>query len=158
MVAVIALREDFDSAGLRRLARATKDTAQSRRLLTLAEIYDGRARSDVARIDGIGLKVIRNWVVRFNADGPNGLIDRKAPGKPSKLNDKQRQMLAQIVETGPNTAIHGVVRWRLKDLVQWIWEEFGISLDESTMGRELKTLGFRKIWRVPVIMRQTNGR
>ncbi len=158
MVAVIALREDFDGAGLRRLARATKDAAQSRRLLTLAEIYDGRARSDVARIDGIGLKVIRNWVVRFNADGPNGLIARKAPGKPSKLNDTQRQMLAQIVETGPNPAIHGVVRWRLKDLVQWIWEEFGISLDETTVGRELNALGFHKIWRVPVIMRKTNGR
>ncbi len=102
--------------------------------------------------------MIRKWVVRFNADGPNGLIDRKAPGKPSKLNDKQRQVLANIVETGPNPAIHGVVRWRLKDLVQWIGEEFGISLDESTMGRELKALGFRKIWRLPVILRQTNGR
>ncbi len=158
MGALIALREDFDGAGLRRLARATKDAAQSRRLLALAEIDDGGARSDVARIDGIGLKVIRNWVVRFNADGPNGLIDRKAPGQPSKLNDEQRQMLAQIVETGPNPAIHGVVRWRLKDLVQWIWEEFGISLDETTVGRELKALGFRKIWRLPVILRQTNGR
>ena len=158
MVAVIALREDFDGAGLRRLARATKNAAQSRRLLALAKIYDGGSRSDVARIDGIGLKVIRNWVVRFNADGPNGLIARKAPGKPSKLNDTQRQMLAQIVETGPNPAIHGVVRWRLKDLVQWIWEEFGISLDETTVGRELKALGFRKIWRVPVTMRKTNGR
>ena len=158
MGAVIGLREDFDGAGLRRLAKATKDAAQSRRLLALAEIYDGGARSDVARIGGIGLQVIRNWVLRFNADGPNGLIDRKAPGKPSKLNDKQRQTLAQIVENGPNPAIHGVVRWRLKDLVQWIWEEFGISLDETTVGRELKALGFRKIWRVPVIMRKTNGR
>ena len=158
MGAVIGLREDFDGAGLRRLAKATKDAAQSRRLLALAEIYDGGARSDVARIGGIGLQVIRNWVLRFNADGPNGLIDRKAPGKPSKLNDKQRQTLAQIVENGPNPAIHGVVRWRLKDLVQWIWEEFGISLDETTVGRELKALGFRKIWCVPVIMRKTNGR
>jgi transposase len=149
MGTVIALREDFDGADLRRLAKATKDAAQSRRLLALAEIYDGGARSDVARIDGIGLQVIRNWVVRFNADGPNGLIDRKAPGKPSKLNDRQRQTLAQIVENEPNPAIHGVVRWRLKDLVQWIWEEFGISLDETTVGRELKALGFRKIWRVP---------
>ncbi len=157
MGAVIALREDFDGASLRRLAKATKDAAQSRRLLALAEIYDGGARSYVARTGGIGLQVIRTWVLRFNADGPNGLIDRKAPGKPSKLNDKQRQMLAKIVETGPNPAIHGVVPWRLTDLVQWIWEEFGISLDETTVGRELNALGFRKIWRLPVIMRKMNG-
>ena len=76
MGTAIALREDFDGPGLRRLAKATKDAGQSRRLLALAEIYDGGARSDAARIGGVGLQVIRDWVLRFNADGANGLIDR----------------------------------------------------------------------------------
>ena len=88
MGAAIALREDLDSSGLRRLGKATKDATQSRRLLALAEIYDGGARSDAARIGGVGLQVIRDWVLRFNADGPNGLIDRKAPGQPPKLNNE----------------------------------------------------------------------
>ncbi len=145
MGSAIALREDFDSAGLRRLAKASKDAAQSRRLLALAEIYDGGARSDAARIGGVGLQVIRDWVLRFNAEGPGGLADRKAPGNLPKLNDRQRRMLARIVENGPIPAIHGVVRWRLKDLVQWVWEEYRISLDETTVGRELKALGFAKI-------------
>ncbi len=83
--------------------------------------------------------------MRFNAEGPSGLIDCKAPGKPQKLNESQRQALAQIVESGPIPAGHGVVRWRLKDLAHWIFEEFGISLDETTVGRALKALGFRKI-------------
>ena len=145
MGASIALREDFDGPDLRRLAKATKDAAQSRRLLALAEIYDGGARSDAARIGGVGLQVIRDWVLRFNADGPNGLIDRKAPGPAPKLNTVQRRSLARLVERAPIPAIHGVVRWRLKDLVQWIWEEYRISLDETTVGRELKALGFRRI-------------
>ena len=145
MGAAIALREDLDSSGLRRLGKATKDAAQSRRLLALAEIYDGGARSDAARIGGVGLQVIRDWVLRFNADGPNGLIDRKAPGQPPKLNNEQRQALARVVENGPIPAIHGAVRWRLKDLAQWIWEEFRISLDETTVERQLKALGLRKI-------------
>ncbi len=145
MGSAIFLREDFDGPGLRRLARATKDAAQSRRLLALAEIYDDGTRSDAARIGGVGLQVIRDWVLRFNADGPVGLIDRKAPGQPPKLDDARRRALSAIVESGPIPAIHGVVRWRLKDLAQWIWEEFGISLDESTVSRELKALGFRKI-------------
>ena len=67
MGAAIALREDFDGAGLRRLAKATKDAAQSRRLLALAEIYDGGARSDAARIGGVGLQetgsVMHNCIV-----------------------------------------------------------------------------------------------
>ena len=50
MGAAIALRGDFDGPGLRRLAKATKDSGQSRRLLALAEIYDGGARSEATRV------------------------------------------------------------------------------------------------------------
>ncbi len=65
--------------------------------------------------------------------------------KGSKLNDAQRQALARIVESGPIPAIHGVARWRGKDLAHWIFEEFCISLEVSGVGRELRALGFRKI-------------
>jgi len=145
MGAAIGLRDDFDSMELRHLARATRDANQSRRLLALAEIYDGGKRLDAARVGDVGLQIIRDWVVRFNAEGPDGLIDRKSPGPSPKLNDQQRRALAQIVESGPIPAIHGVVRWRRKDLAQWIWDEFGISLEDSSVGRELRALGFVKI-------------
>ena len=145
MGAAIGLREDFDGPDLRRLARATKDAGQSRRLLALAEIYDGGRRTDAARIGGVGLQIIRDWVLRFNADGPEGLIDRQAPGKPAKLSDAQRQVLAELVEQGPIPAIHGVVRWRLVDLAQWLWNEYRVSVDQSTVSRELKALGFVKM-------------
>ena len=145
MGAAIGLREDFGSGDLRALARSAKDANQARRLLSLAVIYDGGSRTEAARTGGVGLQIIRDWVLRFNAEGPAGLIDHKAPGKPPKLSDDQRAALAAIVERGPIPAIHGVVRWRLKDLAQWIWEEFGVSLDESTVSRELKALGFVKI-------------
>lgn len=141
----IALRGDFDAAALRRVGKATKYAAQGRRLLALAEIYDGGTRTDAARIGGVGLQTIRDWVLTFNADGPEGLIDGKAPGNPSKLNDDQRQALARIIESGPIPAIHGVVRWRLRDLAWWVFEEFRISLDETTVSREVRKLGFRKL-------------
>jgi transposase len=145
MGAAIEMRDDYEGSGLRRLARSAKDAGQSRRCLALAEIYDGGTRSDAARMSGVGLQVIRDWVLRFNCVGPDGLIDRKASGPSSKLNNAQRQALAHLVENGPIPATHGVVRWRLKDLAQWILEEFRISLDETTVGRELKALGFVKI-------------
>ncbi len=145
MGSAIALRGDYDGPGLRRLAKAAKDAGQSRRLLALAEIYDGGARSDAAQMSGVGLQVIRDWLLRLNADGPDGLIDRKASGPAPKLDDAQRQALGRVVENGPIPAIHGVVRWRLKDLAQWVLEEFRISLDETTVSRELKALGFVKI-------------
>ncbi len=145
MAAPISLRNDFDSACLRRLAKTTKDATQSRRLVALAEIYDGGSRTDAARIGGVGLQIIRDWVLRFNARGPDGLINSKPPATRSKLNDDHRRALAQIVEDGPILAVHGVVRWRRKDLARWIHEEFGISLHDTTVGRELKALDFVKI-------------
>jgi transposase len=100
MAAAIGLREDFGSAELRSLAKTVKDAAQARRLLALAVIHDGGSRTDAARIGGVGLQIIRDWVLRFNADGPGGLINGKAPGNPPKLSDAHRAELARIVERG----------------------------------------------------------
>ena len=77
----IQLRSDYSADRLRRLARASRDAAQTRRLLALAAIYEGGSRTMAARIAGVGLQIIRDWVVRFNDHGPDGLLDRKAPGK-----------------------------------------------------------------------------
>jgi transposase len=145
MAAPIALREDFNGPGLRKLAKGTKDAAQARRLLALAEISDGSSRTDAARIGGVTLQVVRDGVLRFNARGPGGLINGKATGNRPKLNEEQRQALARMVDSGPIPAIHGVVRWRRKDLARWIFEEFQIEVDETTVGRQLRAMGFRKL-------------
>ena len=141
MAAAIALRSDFTGADLRHLARRTEDARQARRLLALAEIYDGGSRSDAARIGDVGLQIIRDWVLRFNADGPDVLTDRKAPGPEPRLTEAHRQALVAIIESGPIPAVHGVVRWRLIDLCQWLWEEFRVSVARQTLGRELRGLG-----------------
>ena len=91
MAAPIDLRNDFDSVSLRRLAKRTRDATQSRRLLALAEVYDGGSRTDASRIGGVCLQIIRDWVLRFNARGPDGLVDGKSPGAPSKLNADHRR-------------------------------------------------------------------
>jgi len=145
MGSAIGLRDDFDGPALRRLARGSKSANQARRLLALAQIYDGGSRSEAAKIGGVTLQIVRDWVIRFNARGPDGLLDGKAPGKPSILDDAQRRALVEIVERGPIPAIHGVVRWRLIDLVQWLHDEFAVPLDETTVGRELRKLGYVKL-------------
>lgn len=141
----LPLRRDFNAPSLRRLARNSRDANQARRLLALATIYAGGTRGEAADMGGVGLQIVRDWVVRFNADGPAGLLDRKAPGQPPRLKDAHRRALAELIEVGPIPAVHGVVRWRLADLVQWIWEEFQIAVSETTMGRVLNKMGYRKL-------------
>jgi len=80
MAAAVGLRGDFDAGALRAAARRSKDGPQARRLLALAAIYDGATRTEAAQIGCVGLQVIRDWVLKFNAHGLDGLIDRKAPG------------------------------------------------------------------------------
>jgi transposase len=123
----VAVRSDFTGSDLRQLARSTTDPKHVRRLPALAAIYDGASRSDAARIGDVGLQIIRDWVMRFNAKGPAGLVDRKPPGQPSILNAAHRAALAATFESGPIPAIHGVVRWRLVDQCQWLWEESQLS-------------------------------
>ena len=109
----LPLRADFNAQTTRSAARRSKDGPQARRLLALAAIYDGATRTEAARIGGVGVQIVRDWVMKFNALGPDGLFDRKAPGQPSRLKDEHRQVLAAVIESGPIPAIHGVVRWRV---------------------------------------------
>ena len=141
----IPLRRDFDAAALRSVAKKTKDAAQARRLLALAAIYEGAMRTEAAKIGDVTLQIVRDWVVKFNAHGPDGLIDRKAPGQPPKLNHAHRAALMKMIEDGPTPVIHGVVRWRIVDLCQWVFEEFRIAIAEQTMSRELRKMGLRKL-------------
>jgi transposase len=104
----IPLRVDFEAVQLRGLARKTKDGPQAPRLLALAAIYDGAKRTEAAKIGGVGLQIIRDWVLRFNARGPDGLLDGKSPGQPSRLKDAQRQAIVLMIENGPIPAVHGL--------------------------------------------------
>ena len=76
----IALRADGDAAALRAAARGRRDAGQTRRLLALASIYNGATRTDAAAIGGVTLQIVRDWVVKLNERGPDGLVDGKAPG------------------------------------------------------------------------------
>ncbi len=145
MAAAIGLRDDFDAGALRAIAKRSKDGPQARRLRALAAIYDGARRSVAAKIGGVGLQVVCDWVLRFNALGPDGLIDRKAPGQPSRLDGERRAALARMIEEGRTPAIHGVVRWRIVDLCQWLFEEFRVIVSERTASRELRKMDYRKL-------------
>jgi len=141
----IPIRNDFDAIAVRSAARQSKDGAQARRLLAVAAIYEGASRTEAARLGGVTLQIIRDWVVKFNAAGPDGLVDRKAPGPSSRLNATHRAALVRAIETGPIPAVHGVVRWRIIDLAKMLFDDFSLSVSRPTLSRELRALGYRKL-------------
>jgi transposase len=153
----IALRTDYDAKMLRSLARRSKDAPQARRLLALAAVYEGATRTQAAKAGGVTLQIVRDWALKFNANGPDGLIDRKAPGQPSRLKDEHRRALAAMIESGPTPALHGVVRWRLVDLARQLFEEFRVTVAVQTLSRELRAMGYRKLSARPRHHAQAEG-
>src|ERR1700751_1887524 len=145
MGTAIALRTDYSSKELRGLARRAKNAGQARRLLAIAAGLDGAFPEDAAMVGGMDRQTLRDWVIRFNERGPEGLINKSAPGAPSKLSKKHKAFLARLVEEGPLPAIHGVVRWRACDLIMRLHEEFGISVSDDTVYRALRELGFSHV-------------
>lgn len=144
-LAIEIRRGDHDAASLRGLAVSTDDAKAARRLLAMALVLEGVSRSEAARVTGMDRQTLRDWVHRYNEHGPEGLSDRKAPGRARWLTDEQMAQIAEWVESGPDLEVDGVVRWRRIDLAAKIEREFGVSLAERTVGEVLRRLGFRRL-------------
>ena len=141
-MAIPITRTELSASALRAAARGTKDSYQARRLLALALVLDGASRAVAARAAGMDRQTLRDWVHRYNAEGIEGLCDRPRSGRPPQLSEAELAELADLVETGPELAVHGVVRWRCVDPRGEIKARFGVEISERHVGRLLKGLKF----------------
>jgi transposase len=142
---VTITREEYGAADLRRAAARTRDAAAARRMLALALVLEGKSRTEAARSCGMDRQTLRDWVHRYNAEGLPGLADRPHPGRTPRLSPAQMAELEAIVETGPDPATDGVVRWRRIDLQAVIAARFGVAVHERTVGKLLHKLDFAKL-------------
>src|SRR6266436_6756195 len=101
MGTAIAMRRDYSSRELRRLATRVKEAAQARRLLAIAAVLDGSSREEAAKIGGMDRQTLRDWVIRFNEEGPDSLVNKSSPGAPGKLIEEHKAFLVRLVEEGP---------------------------------------------------------
>ena len=141
----VAVGTEHSAAEVRALAKAALAPEQARRLLAIALILEGASRAVAARSTGMDRQTLRDWVHRFNAVGPSGLVDRKAPGRQRRLDAEQQRELARCLENGPELAQDGVARWRLVDLCALVERRFGVRYRERGMGKLVRALGFSRV-------------
>ena len=141
----VAVRTDLAAAEVRGLAKSAATPDQARRLLAIALVLEGANREDAARNTGMDRQTLRDWVHRFNAAGPAGLVDRKAPGRQRRLTQVQLDELVGCLGSGPTIERDGVVRWRLTDLCALVERRFGVRYQERGMGKLVRALGFSRI-------------
>ena len=144
-MAITITRSEHTATELRSAAARAQTAAAARRMLALALVLEGRARTEAAESCGMDRQTLRDWVHRYNDEGLPGLCDRDHPGRPPRLTMAQKAELARLVEAGPDPARDGVVRWRCVDLRAVIKERFGVDMAERTVGTVLNKLGFRRL-------------
>src|ERR1700722_14484318 len=130
--AVSITRLDLTASELRKAASGEKISPAAGRQLALALVLDGVDRKTAAETCGMDRQTLRDWVHRYNAAGLAGLRNLKSPGPGSKLTARQQAELAELVEAGPDPAVHGVVRWRRVDLRGELERGFGVTVPGGT--------------------------
>jgi transposase len=143
--ALAITRDDFTAADFREAARRSKDADSTRRMLALALVLEGYKRGEAGNLCGMDRQTLRDWVLRYNAEGIGGLYNRMAGGPKPRLTPEQEALVADLVRKGPDPAVDGVVRWRRVDLARVIKARFNVILAERSVGAMLRRLGFRRL-------------
>lgn len=143
--ALTITRNDHTAAELREAAARSNDADATRRMLALALVLEGYQRGEAGKLCGMDRQSLRDWVIRYNAEGIAGLCNRKAAGPKPRLTPEQEAAVAELVRNGPDLAKDGVVRWRRVDLARVIKTRFNVTLAERSVGAMLRRLGFRRL-------------
>ena len=140
----LSIRGDRTPAVLRKLAKAETDTRVARRLLAIANALSGMSRKEAAEAAGMDRQTLRDWVIRYNEHGVDGLSDCWGDGRPPRLEPQEQAELIRIVLAGPDPETDGVSAFTREDLVRICESRFGKSFHPASMGRLLKRLGFSR--------------
>ncbi len=117
-IALTITRDDYTAAELREAATHSNDADATRRMLALALVLEGYKRGEAGKLCGMDRQTLRDWVLRYNAEGIAGLCNRIAAGPKPRLTPQQEAAVAELVRKGPDLAVDGVVRWRRVDLAR----------------------------------------
>ena len=139
----IEVRRDISSVVLRKKARQEKDGRVASRLFGIASVLEGMSREDAARQAGMTRQTLRDWVIRYNANGIEGVRDAPKGHAKRALTPEQEEKLATLVMQGPPDGT--LVRWRRVDLRAVIKREFGVDYHERSVGKILHRLGFVRL-------------
>jgi transposase len=140
----LTIRKDRTPVMLRKLAKVEEDARVARRLLAIANALDGMDRKAAAQAAGMDRQTLRDWVIRYNEHGLDGLLDRWGSGRPPRLHPHELSELYAIVMAGPDPEVDGVCAFTREDLVRICEQRFGKTMHCATMGRVLRSIGLSR--------------
>jgi transposase len=157
MGAALAIRDDLTPGELRRHARREPNRRAALRMLAIANALGGLSRAEAARLAGMERQARRDAVVRYNAEGLDGLRDRPKPGRPQRLSEGEQAALAARVFADPDPERDGLAAWTRADLCRWLEARFGKSFHPSSLSRVRRRLALSRQKTRPVYPRTEPG-
>ena len=140
----LSIRRDRTPAMLRKQAKSEADARVARRMLAIANALSGMSRQAAAEAAGMDRQALRDWVIRYNEHGLDGLVDQWGCGRPAKLAPEEKSALLAIVLAGSEPEASGLSAFTRDDLVRICAEKFGKRLHATSMGRILRDLGLSR--------------
>ena len=138
----LKIRDDLRSLELRRWACREARGRSAARAYAIANAFEGMARAAAARLVGMDRQALRDAVVRYNAEGVEGLRDR--PRGHPRLTADEEAALAAVIIAGPDPERDGVCAWTRADLCRWLERRFAKTYHPSSMTRVLRRMGFSR--------------
>jgi transposase len=141
----LAIRIDVASpTQLRRLAKKEPRRRTAQRMLAIANALEGMSRAEAARAAGIERQALRDAVLRFNAEGLAGLVDRPYGRRPERLTEGEQAVLVHRILRGPDPERGEPSSWTLPDLCRFIETRFDKRMCPQSMSRVVRRLGLSR--------------
>ena len=138
------IRTKLGAAELRALVRRDTPLWAAARFYAIAHVLDGKSRTEAARLCGMDRQALRDAVVRFNAEGVDGMADCSPPGREPRLTAGEQAALAVLILRGPDPERSGISSWTLADLCQEAQTHWNKSFHPASMSRVVRRLGFSR--------------
>jgi transposase len=122
----------------------TRDELESRRLLAAGDLQRGLSQAEVARKYGVSRATTSRWGRALSGRGVEALRQRRATGRPCRLNRRQLQAAAEMYRAGALQAGFETERWTTRRFAEAVYRMCGVRYDPDHAGRILHRLGLRE--------------
>lgn len=131
--------ENSSEAELERVMNAVADQRQFKRLFAILMLFRGVSALDVAACSFVHRQTLRAWIKRFNAEGIDGLLDRRRSGRPRKIPPELAGHL-QSVLLDPGSV--GEVHWTARKFHGYLRDELALEVGYSAVAKWMHDAGF----------------
>jgi len=115
---------------------------EQRRLEAVALFEKGVAPVDIARKLGVGRRSVRRWKASFLKEGQEAIRAKPVPGRPSKLDPRDKKNLEKALLRGASSAGFSTDLWTCPRVADLIRQKFGVEYHERYVPRLLRSMGW----------------